>query len=296
MSLSQAGAASNVVAPSNSGWRGLGGYDRYGSPGQRTSPAVAAGGAAGDQVSLSDASRMLAALGGGADASGNTASSSDNSAGSSDFAQEASYLGGIADASLVALGIITPDQQSSTQVSFDSLSYQVSSSVAAGYSQQNGQTVAEYGSEQQAQFVGQGHITTADGRTFDFQIEVDLDQSQRVEAASGGNSSGNAPANVQSGADPAAAASRAATGAASSQSPLDPINWDAILKQSKSLIDLLESIHQELPTADLANSAAGLTAGSTAAAGTGAATQGGNASSGDAQAKQTSQSGAALAA
>ncbi|HEX7642176.1 MAG TPA: hypothetical protein VF472_08220 [Burkholderiaceae bacterium] len=287
MSLSQAGAASNSFGPLASlahNWRALDGYRQNAAADQGASPTNASDSAGTDQVSLSDASRALAALGGGTNGPGNAASAS--AYGSSDFGKEASYLGNIADASLVALGIITPDQQSGTQISFDSLSYQVSSSASAGISRQNGQMVAQYGSDQQAEFVGQGHITTADGRTFDFQIEVDLEQSQQAEATGNSSAPGNAPA-------PSSSDNAASPAASTAQASSDPINWDEILKQSKGLIDLLESIGK----LDQANSAANpavnpaAVAGTASNAGPGAATStpGGAASSGNPQNQAASE-------
>jgi hypothetical protein len=277
MSLTQAGASLNSIAPFALNWRGLSGYRHDGSADQTVSSVNAASqrqqmsndfGDNSAQVSLSDAARALSAFN-DANTSGTTDSSSGNggsdASGSSDFNQEAAYLGGVADASLVAMGIITPDQQAGTQITFDSLSYNVSSSASAGISQQNGQAVAEYGSQQQAEFIGQGHITTADGRTLDFQIEVDLDQSQQVEAATGSDALGNA----QSGNDSAALAANGtpstlpATSANASSGIASPttasagsINWDEILKESKSLIDLLESIGKANQADNTANPAA----------------------------------------
>lgn len=250
MSISQAGAAQNAAAPFALNWRGLAGYGYDSSADQAVSSLNAASaqqqmssdfGNNSAQVTLSDAARALAAFDGNGPASGGS--------GSSDFNQEALYLGGITDASLVAMGIITPDQQAGTQITFDSLSYNVSSSASAGISEQNGQAVAAYGSEQQAEFVGQGHITTADGRTFDFQVEVDLDQSRQIEAAGGAdalNNAGGDSAALAANATPPElppTSSNAPAGIASpNAAAAGSIDWNAILTQSKSLIELLESI------------------------------------------------------
>jgi hypothetical protein len=289
MSLTQAGAASNTAVPLAVNWPGLSGYQRNSAADQTVSSVNAASkrqqlasdfGNNSTQVSLSDAARALAAFSGnGANSSGSSTSSSGSGGtdgtGSSDFDQEAQYLGGVADASLVAMGIITPDQQAGTQITFDSLSYNVSSSTSAGISQQNGQTIAQYGSEQQAQFVGQGHITTADGRTFDFQVEVDMDQSQQVEAATGGNlgsaQSGNNNAGFATNGVPSAVppiSENASSGIASpTTSSVGSINWDEILKDSKSLIDLLESIGKETQAANAAaNNSANSSAGNATSA------------------------------
>jgi hypothetical protein len=309
MSVSQAGAASNSIAPYALNWRGLSGYQHNSSADQAVSSVNAASkhqavssnyGGDSAQVTLSDAARALAALtnsgsgtaGDGDSSSGSGASGSTSGSagatgatGSSDFDQEAQYLGGVADASLVALGIITPDQQSGTQITFNSLSYNVSSSASAGVSQQNGQAIAAYSSEQQAEFVGQGQITTADGRTFDFQIEVDLDQSQQAEAVGSAGASGD----TQSASNPSAlaansassgvagdAANASSSAAPSSSSSGGLINWDEILKESKGLFDLLASLGQQ-------NQADSATAANTASAsGTAGAANATNASAGTA--------------
>lgn len=344
MSLTQAGAVSNTAVPLAVNWPGLSGYQRNSAADQTVSSVNAASkrqqlasdfGNNSTQVSLSDAARALAAFSGnGANSSGSSTSSSGSGGtdgtGSSDFDQEAQYLGGVADASLVAMGIITPDQQAGTQITFDSLSYNVSSSTSAGISQQNGQTIAQYGSEQQAQFVGQGHITTADGRTFDFQVEVDMDQSQQAEAAtsgslgsaqSGNNQAGFATNSVPSTVPPISQDASSSLASPTASSP-GSINWDEILKESKSLIDLLESIGKQTQAANaannvannVANSAAGNTtsaagsanaatgavtsalpaSGTAAAASPASSSQGSAASTGTAQ--NPSQSAAALAA
>jgi hypothetical protein len=301
MALSQVGNTLSSLAPFALNWRGLGGY-AHDSGADRTAASLNAAtkrqamstdfGDDSAQVSLSAPARALAAFSGnGAGSSASGQSSGDTAggslaSGSSDFGNEALYLGGMADASLVAMGIITPDQQAGTQITFSSLSYNVTDSESASISQQNGQTVAAYGSEQQAEFVGQGQITTADGRTFDFQIEVDLDQSQQVEA------SGNAAGSAQSNIDSAALAANAAppvlpptsdNGPSSIASPsvasADSINWDQILKQSQSLIDLLDSIGKESQAVQ-SNGANGANANAAnAASGTNAtnAAQGGSA-------------------
>src|SRR6185437_12924752 len=188
------------LAPFGVNWRGLSGYARNSSSDQAAASLNAAAkrqtlttdfGDDSAQVSLSAPARALAAFNSNGADSSTSAQSTDAAggnlaSGSTDFSNEALYLGGMADASLIAMGVITPDQQAGTQITFSSLSYNVTDTESASISQQNGQTTAAYGSEQQAEFVGQGQITTSDGRTFDFQIEVDLDQTQQVE------SSGNA--------------------------------------------------------------------------------------------------------
>ncbi|MBV8635846.1 MAG: hypothetical protein JO002_15225 [Burkholderiaceae bacterium] len=318
MSLSQAGTLSSL-APFALNWPGLAGYARNSSADQTASslnsaskrqPLSSSFGNDSAQVSLSDAARALAAFengGSGSDASSgsNNSSSSNPAPGSPDFSNEALYLGGVADASLVAMGIITPDQQAGTQITFDSLSYNVSSSTSAGISQQNGQTVAAYSSEQQAEFVGQGHITTSDGRTFDFQVEVDLDQSQQVEAVGGEGlgstqSSGDNAALAASATPPSLPplSSNSSSGIASpSAATAGSINWDEILKQSKSLIDLLEAIGTANQAAQSTQSDKGKSADANATAAKQAGTtQGSGTSSGNTQDPATSPTQQAQAA
>lgn len=71
-------------------------------------------------------------------------------------------------------------------VSFESASIDTSSSLAASRSHAEGpggvQDAASFSLNESAHFIGKGKITTADGQTFDFEIEVQYDLS--VEASS----------------------------------------------------------------------------------------------------------------
>jgi len=260
MSNAQAANALSNASPYASNWSALAG-SRYGGTGNAPSSSAVgraesllAAVAGQTQVSGTD-STPVTLSGAGLALSANDGTST---TGSSDFGQEASYLGGLANASLAALGIITPDQEAGTQITFDSLSYNVSSSASAGVAQSGGQTLAAYGSSQEAQFIGQGEITTADGQTYDFQIEVDMGQSEQVQESGSGDASTSGislpwSTNSSSPTPDASPASGAASGIGSS----GLINWNAILDQSKSLLELLDSMGQATQaTNDAANSAA----------------------------------------
>ncbi len=247
--------------------------------------------------SLSDGT---ASAGTTADGSGDT---SDVNGPASSLIQEGGYLANFADMSLMALGIISPSQGS--EVSFSSLSYNVSESAAAGVSQQGGQSVAAFGAEEQAQFVGQGQIT-ANGQTYDFQIEVDVDMSVQAEAATatGGttqqNNVASSPTNIPLSApsitgNPSSGAS-ASNGASDNMSgsfalgSSDLLNWNTILEQSQNLLDLLQSMGMaDQPAQAGAAGSANAMAGSTAtSAATNAASAGATAGSGASQSAASS--------
>jgi hypothetical protein len=232
-----------------------------------------------DQVTLSDAAQALQAP--------NGASTSAQSGASTDFAQEQQMLTTLTDKSLAALGIISTADEANTKISFDSLSYQVSSSATASVAQQGTQSGAAIGATEDATFTGEGHIVTPDGTQYTFQVSLELDQSAQAASISdsgsgnsgagtaGNNSVGSAtqqPSNLlaqlvnalgfsaPSPGAPAATSSNppgktvngsanASTQSASpdqsgqSGSSTIGINWDAILKQTASLFDLLDSIN-----------------------------------------------------
>lgn len=229
----------------------------------------------GDQVSLSDAARALSRQNGTQGGTQNGGASPP--AGSSDFSQEAQLLGGVADKALAAMGLISTADEAGAQVSFDSLTYQVSSSVSSSVSasqtQQGSRVTSQFGQQNEAVFAGAGHIVTADGRSFDFQIKLQLDESEQTSQSAGTSSNtpsgatnsasapsaslaqllrgdspsalgslfGNVPALASGGDSSSGSAGASGTqGGTSGSSGL--INWDAILKQSKSLIDLLDSL------------------------------------------------------
>lgn len=85
------------------------------------------------------------------------------------------------------------DASKGETVSFDSVSLDTSSAFAASAQQTsgaNGSSSAAAGLSDSAHFIGKGTITTADGRTFDFEVEVQYDDKIEV-GASQGNSDGS---------------------------------------------------------------------------------------------------------
>jgi hypothetical protein len=221
-----------------------------------------------------------------------------DSAGSTDFAQEQQLLTTLTDKSLAALGIVSTADEANTQISFSSLSYDVSSSATASVSQQGQQSSAQIGDTQDATLVGQGEITTADGTQYAFQIELQVGDSEQASATSdSGNANASTNTNTNTSASPSTNANsgtNAAASAVSSQqpsnllaqlvnalsqsgssssasgsnasnnfltgnngasaptsgtsqsgqsaSPSSGINWNAILNQTASLFDLLDSM------------------------------------------------------
>lgn len=229
-------------------------------------------------VSLSDAAQALRTQD-----TGNSGSSTQSGKNSADFAQEQQLLTTLTDKSLAALGIISPADEASTKISFDSLSYQVSSSATAAVAQQGQRSSAQLGSTQDATFIGEGHIVTANGTQYTFQVELQLDQKvQAAAAAESGNANTTANANAGNvGSDGVSQPSNLlaqlvnAMGQASGNSntfgvnsqnnflnensavaTLNPstglaaqpaasssgVNWDAVLKQTANLFDLLDSL------------------------------------------------------
>lgn len=89
------------------------------------------------------------------------------------------------------------------QISFDSASLDTSSTVAAGVRQSstaNGSsTAAAFQLTDSSHFIGKGTITTADGRKFDFEVEVQYD-AQLSAAASRTSNSGGAANSINGGA------------------------------------------------------------------------------------------------
>ncbi len=282
-------------------------WGKIGVPGQASSNTEQAPASINpDQVSLSDAARALQAQG-GTNGSGGSTDDAGGPTGTSgtpalsptlspDFTQEEQLLTSLADKSLAALGIISPADEAGTQVSFDALSYDVSSSASvslqsqqagtAGGTSSGAQASLQFGTAQEATLTGEGHIVTADGRDFTFQIELQVGESEQGGAAGAplatandaGSDSGavsgatapttsdlatqlldallsaSAPAagntdSTNSAAGPAANSdlgsttnTGSATGTDLAPSTGPTINWDAILKQSKALFDLLDSL------------------------------------------------------
>ena len=237
-----------------------------------------------DQVSLSSAAQALQAQ--------NATAAGSQSGATTDFTQEQQMLTTLTDKSLAALGIISTADEANTQISFNSLSYQVSSSAAAAVGQQGQQTIAALGASQDATFDGQGTIVTPDGTHYTFQISLELDQSAVAASTSGasgttsdasdtsnsgadavgsnnvGNTAQQQPSNLlaqlvnaigfpsaspitsptnssslqNSQSDSSTGSANGLGASGSSTSASSGINWDAILKQTASLFDLLDSL------------------------------------------------------
>jgi hypothetical protein len=243
--------------------------------------AVGAANLNSDQVNLSNAARALQTQNGG--------SANPQAGAPTDFSQEQQMLTALTDKSLAALGIISPADEANTKISFDSLSYQVSSSATASIGQQGQQTTAAVAAEQDASFDGQGTIVTPDGKHYTFQISLELDQSAQAASTVGNNANNSNPSANAGGAAGALGGSTTVDNTTQQQpsnllaqlvnaigvpsasvanssdpqnsNPNSPagnanglalqadqsgsstgINWDAIIKQTASLFDLLDSL------------------------------------------------------
>jgi hypothetical protein len=100
------------------------------------------------------------------------------------------------------------DSAKGATVSFDSVSLESSSSFAAGVQQSQGaggsSKSAAFSLTESSHFLGKGTITTADGRSFDFEVEVQYDYA--LEAAASQTTGGAEAANAGAGKPPRAAA------------------------------------------------------------------------------------------
>lgn len=100
------------------------------------------------------------------------------------------------------------DSAKGATVSFDSVSLESSSTFAAGVQQSqgaNGTTnAAAFSLTESSHFLGKGTITTADGRSFDFEVEVQYDYA--LEAAASQTTGGADAANAGAGKPPRSAA------------------------------------------------------------------------------------------
>ena len=127
------------------------------------------------------------------------------------------------------------DDAKGATISFDSVSLDTSSSFAAGvqHSEGAGRTTdaAAFSLTESSHFLGKGSITTADGRKFDFEVEVQYDYA--LEAAASQTTSG-APGN-----------SEAAKAARSAADPLPAVEFPDI-KFPGSLQDLFRLFDKPL--------------------------------------------------
>lgn len=133
------------------------------------------------------------------------------------------------------------------QISFDSASLETSSTVAAGVRQSGGaqgSSAAAFQLTDSSHFIGKGTITTADGRKFDFEVEVQYDAQLSAAASRTGNSGssiGSKAASSAAGADSRLLDSLLPSPARNPQS--DPATGSAALTSSTA----------ELPTVQLPN-------------------------------------------
>jgi hypothetical protein len=180
-----------------------------------------------DRVSLSDAGKALQNHSGSGQLS------------QADADQEAKVLGDLTRKSLSLLGITNAADASGATISFDSLTYEASSSSSFSTSQQSGSLTStaqdgsstaayanaqttQFHSEQQATYSGKGHITTADGRQFEFNAELQVDNVTdiRQSSSSAGSSTSAGSAGNTGGTGTIPAASLPAAGAPSATDQL----------------------------------------------------------------------------
>lgn len=87
------------------------------------------------------------------------------------------------------------DAAKGATIDFDSASLEASSSYALGVQQSSGpngtRSLAAFSLNDSAHFIGKGTITTADGRKFDFEVEVKYEY--QLDAAASQTTGGNAP-------------------------------------------------------------------------------------------------------
>src|SRR5471032_1453947 len=89
------------------------------------------------------------------------------------------------------------DASKGETISFDSVSLDTSSVFAESAQQSsgaNGSSSAAAGLSDSAHFIGKGTITTTDGRTFDFEVEVQYNDKLEVGASQGGDGTDTADA------------------------------------------------------------------------------------------------------
>ena len=134
------------------------------------SGAGGAGGAGKDQIDISSQGRALQGL----EASGQDAET---------IKAETEILSKLTRQSLTYL---TPDA-ASAKISFDHISFSSSSNTSFQQASNGNSVSSVFHSDQQASLIGSGHITTADGREFEFEAELDISQSTDISQISQGN-------------------------------------------------------------------------------------------------------------
>ncbi len=91
-----------------------------------------------------------------------------------------------------SLTYLTPDA-ASAKISFDHLSFSSSSNTSFQQASDGNSVSSVFHSDQHASLIGSGHITTGDGREFEFEAELDISQSTDISQISQGNQAGPAP-------------------------------------------------------------------------------------------------------
>ncbi|SEN22169.1 hypothetical protein SAMN05428959_101730 [Duganella sp. CF517] len=144
------------------------------------------------------------------------------------------------------------DAAKGATIDYDSASLDASSSYALGVRQSSGpdgtRSLAAFSLNDSAHFIGKGTITTADGRKFDFEVEVKYDY--RLDAAAS-QASGGAPKADQAGNNASErAADRAGDNAADKPQTVDlPSVRLPNIDFAGTLADLFELIGRDLQTA-----------------------------------------------
>nr|WP_315392257.1 hypothetical protein [uncultured Duganella sp.] len=143
------------------------------------------------------------------------------------------------------------DAAQGATIDFDSASLETSSSYALGVQQSSGpngtRSLAAFSLTDSSHFIGKGTITTADGRKFDFEVEVQYDY--QLDAAASQSTGGAAPKADRAG---ERAADRAGEKAANKPQAIDPGLPTVQLPNidfAGTLADLFQLIGRDLNTA-----------------------------------------------
>lgn len=145
------------------------------------------------------------------------------------------------------------DAAKGATIDFDSASLEASSSYALGVQQSSGpngtRSLAAFSLNDSAHFIGKGTITTADGRKFDFEVEVKYEY--QLDAAASQTSGGNAPKADKLGNNASERANDRASDRAGNK--LQAINLPSVqlpnIDFAGTLADLFQLIGRDLQTA-----------------------------------------------
>lgn len=150
------------------------------------------------------------------------------------------------------------DAAKGATIDFDSASLEASSSYALGVQQSAGpngtRSLAAFSLTDSSHFIGKGTITTADGRKFDFEVEVQYDF--QLDAAAGNSTNGTLPqADQVPDKTGDSIADKVGTGAGAKAGTSTPSGGDLPIVQlpnidfSGTLADLFQLIGRDLQTA-----------------------------------------------